>query len=128
MGQEDERLAVNFFEKKRAASQHLRERPLDDLRRHFQELHGRSLQFLKWQCAMTFGSRPQQNVIYPGTRPVLRVLGYPDALSDLIGGGESDAVYFLRQSVRVLLHGLDGQVPVGLEDADRSPGTDSVAM
>src|ERR1035437_182982 len=50
------------------------------------------------------------------------------ALSDLIGGGESDAVDLLRQGVRIFLHCLNGKIPVGLEDSYRSPGTDTVAV
>src|ERR1039458_2726573 len=77
---------------------------------------------------MTLRSGSQQNMINAGARPVLRVLWYSDALSDRIGRGEADAVDLLRQRVRVLPHGLDGQISVGLEDADRPPGADSVAM
>ena len=77
---------------------------------------------------MTLRGRPKQNVVDAGARPILRVFGYSDALSDLIRGGESDAVDLLRQGVRVLLHCLNGQIPVGFEDADGSPGTDTMAM
>src|ERR1035438_3895401 len=35
---------------------------------------------------------------------------------------------FLRQGVRVLLHRLDGQIAVRLEDADSPPSADPVAM
>ena len=128
VGQEDQKLAIDFFENQKAAGQHLRERPLDDILRHLQQLHGRGLEFIERQGAMSLRGRPQQNVIDAGTRPVLRVFWDPDALSDLIGRGEADAVDLLRQRVRVLPHRLNGQISVGLEDADRPPGADSVTM
>src|ERR1039458_9224151 len=77
---------------------------------------------------MTLGGCPQQYVVDPGPSPVLRVFGYPDALGDLIRGGEAYAVDLLCQGVGILLHRLDGQIPVGLINANRSPGTDPVAM
>jgi hypothetical protein len=41
---------------------------------------------------MPLGGSSKQNVVDPGTRPILRVLGNPDALGYLIRGGESDAM------------------------------------
>src|ERR1700694_5729414 len=77
---------------------------------------------------MSFRGGSQQNVIDAGARAVLRVFGYPHALRDLIGGRESDSVDLLGQSVRILLHCLNGQVSVCLVDAHCSPSTDTVAM
>ena len=77
---------------------------------------------------MALGGRPQEYVVDSGPRPILRVLGYPDTLGDLIRRGEADAVDLLRQGVRVLLHRLDGQIPVRLVDADSPPGTDPMAV
>src|ERR1035438_6299584 len=59
---------------------------------------------------------------------ILRILRYPHALRDLIRRCEAYAVNLLRQCVRVLLHRLDGQIPVGLVNANSSPGTDPMAV
>src|ERR1039458_3563158 len=77
---------------------------------------------------MPFGGCPQKYVVYPSPSPILSILGYSDALGYLIRRGKADAMDLLRQGVRVLPHSLDGQIPVGLVDADRSPGTDPMAM
>ena len=77
---------------------------------------------------MPLRGRPQQHVVDSGPGPILRVLGNPDPLGDLIRRGEADAVDLLCQGVRILPHRLNGQLPIGLVDSDRSPGTDSVAV
>src|ERR1039458_5525739 len=77
---------------------------------------------------MPFGGCPQKYVVYPSPSPILSILGYSDALGYLIRRDKADAMDLLRQGVRVLPHRLDGQIPVGLVDADRSPGTDPVAV
>src|ERR1035437_5960795 len=77
---------------------------------------------------MSFGGCPQKYVVYPRLSPVLRVLGDADALGYLIRCGEADAMDFLRQGVGVLLHRLNGQIAVGLEDANRFAGADPVAV
>ena len=128
MRQEDQRLAVDLFQQEKAAGQHLRHSLLDRLHRHFQQFHCRGLQLLQRQGTMSFGGCPQKYVVYPSPSPILRILGYSDALSNLIRRGEADAVDLLRQGVRVLPHRLDGQISVGLVDADCSPGADTVAV
>src|ERR1700745_819053 len=77
---------------------------------------------------MSLRGCPQQHVVDPCLRPILRVLGNSDALSNLIRGGEADAVNVFCQGVWVRPPFLDGLFPVGLVDSDRSPGTDSVAV
>src|ERR1035441_7664404 len=77
---------------------------------------------------MSLRGCPQEDMVDPSPRPVLRVLGDADALGYLIRGGEADAMDFLSQCVGVLLHRLDCQIAVRLEDADRPPSADPVAM
>src|ERR1700757_2161218 len=71
---------------------------------------------------------PQQHMVDPGPGPILRVLGNPDPLCNVIRGGEADAKNILGQGIRILPYLLNGLLPIGLVDADRSPGTDSVAV
>src|ERR1039458_1385923 len=71
---------------------------------------------------------PQQHVVDPSLGPILRVLGNPDALGNLVGRGEADAVNVFGQGVWVLPNVLNGPFSIGLVNSDGSPGTDSVAV
>jgi hypothetical protein len=68
---EDQRFAVDLFQQERPIGQHLGQRLLDRLHRHFQQFHGRSLQLLQWQGTMPFGGCPQKYVVYPSPSPIL---------------------------------------------------------
>src|ERR1017187_3612960 len=71
---------------------------------------------------------PKEYVADSSPSAILGILRYPDALSYLIRRGEAYAVNLLCQRVRVLLHRLDGQIPVGFVDTNSSPGTDTMAV
>src|SRR5277367_2186207 len=71
---------------------------------------------------------PQQHMIDSGPGPILRVLGNPDPLRNLIRRREADAKNVLGQGIWVLPDLLDRLLSIGLVDSDRSPGTDSVAV
>ena len=67
-------------------------------------------------------------MVDPCLGPILRVLGNPDSLGNLVGRGEADAMDIFCQGVWVLPDLINGLFPIGLVNSDRSPGTGSVAV
>ncbi len=96
--------------------------------RHFEELSGKRVEFVRRQPAMAVVQRLRERV--RNTGPDADHGGFLNAkpLGDCVGGLEADTADILRQTVGIFRHDLHGIVAVGLVDAHRPRSADAMGM
>jgi hypothetical protein len=100
----------------------------DQLPWGFEQFFGKWDQLIRRQSAMTLVHRLGQRVRYPGTQPDHGGLFDAELHCDRVGALETNPSDVSGKPIGVLGHDLHSLGPVGLEDANRAGGSDSIAV